>query len=255
MRLSDNIKLFRKKFNFTQEQLAETLNVKRSAIGSYEEGRATPPLEVLLKMTKVFEVSLDELVSAPSSKRPKTFTKEAELKILSITVDQEDNEWIDLVPEKASAGYTAGYSDPEYISDLPKFRMPNLRNGTFRAFEIKGDSMLPLQSGSIVIGEYTLSLSEINSGQTYVIVTKNDGIVYKRIINQIHDSGKLILQSDNPVYTPYEIDPNDVIEIWHAKAYISSVFPEPEISMTQVMSIIQDMRTEMDALKGKQPLS
>ena len=41
-----------------------------------------------------------------------------------------------------------------------------------RAFEIKGDSMLPLNPGSIVIGKYLDSFEYIKNNKTYIILTK-----------------------------------------------------------------------------------
>ena len=59
-----------------------------------------------------------------------------------------------LVPTKAAAGYTNGFADPEYLQELPRLYVPNLSTGTHRAFEINGDSMLPMPSGSVIIGRY-----------------------------------------------------------------------------------------------------
>ena len=57
------------------------------------------------------------------------------------------------VPVKAAAGYLAGYADPEFIDELNTFTLPMLAPGKYRAFEIVGDSMLPTQSGSVIVGE------------------------------------------------------------------------------------------------------
>ena len=101
-----------------------------------------------------------------------------------------DNE-ISFVPVKAAAGYLAGYSDPEYIDELNTFTLPMLAAGTYRAFEIVGDSMLPTPSGSVIIGEITNSLEDVKSNQTYILVSRNEGIVYKRVMkNPVNRKGR-----------------------------------------------------------------
>src|SRR5690606_38332737 len=110
-----------------------------------------------------YNLTMDELANDEINDRwkPTGRGNAASVRVLSITVDGDDKENIELVPIKASAGYLNGYADPEYIAELPKFSLPMFRQGTYRAFEIKGDSMLPLQSGSVVIAEYVENWSEI----------------------------------------------------------------------------------------------
>ena len=209
--IGKNLKFLRKTKGLTQQELANHLGIRRSSIGAYEECRATPKYETLEKISDFFEVSIDLLVKEDVSQ----FTEEElkgyqqgrkadiegrKLRVLPITLDSEGRENIEFVQQKASAGYLNGYADPEYIEDLPKFQLPMLGSGTFRAFEIKGDSMLPLHSGSVVIGEYLQDWREIKDGQTYIVVSETEGVVYKRVYNQILPDGDhiLTLKSDNP---------------------------------------------------------
>ena len=152
--VSKNIKYLRKQHKLTQEQLAEKIGIKRSLLGAYEEGRADPRLTNLLNIAKEFNVLVDKLISEDLTTNPEQAlvprtsvqdTKGQSLRVLSITVDGQGRENIELVPDRAAAGYTVGYSDPEYLEDLPKFQLPMLpAPGTYRAFEISGDSMLPI---------------------------------------------------------------------------------------------------------------
>jgi hypothetical protein len=172
--------------------------------------------------------------------------------VLSISVDKEDNENIELVPLKASAGYLNGYADTEYVAHLPKLYLPMFKQGTYRAFEIKGDSMLPLVSGTIIVGEYQENWADVKAGETYVIISKNDGIVYKRAGNKFKENKKLKLISDNPVYEPYDINGEDVLEIWKAKAYISThmPMPTPEPTMESLTSMMAQMQRSIANLKS-----
>lgn len=258
--VNENIKYLRKKLGYTQEQFAELIGIKRSLVGAYEEGRADPRLNNLVKMAEVFDVTLDALIGQNLTDTTGNETKNKpvgatpNLRVLSITVDRDDKENIEFVPQKASAGYLNGYADPEYISDLPKFNLPNLpTNATYRAFEISGDSMLPILPGSVVIGKYVENIGDIKNGKTYVLVTSREGIVYKRVFNYLEEKQSLYLVSDNKTYSSYEVAAGDVMEIWEAKAYISMQFPEPdakrELSFDQLTDIVLNLKDEVVKIK------
>lgn len=147
-----------------------------------------------------------------------------------ISVNQENEENVVYVPVKARAGYLDGYGDSEYIETLPSFNMPQLNNGTFRCFEVQGNSMVrTFFDGDLVFGKYVEHLNDVKDGRVYVIVSKNDGIVLKRVINRIEERGKLILKSDNKDgnYPTYTIDVEDIMEIWYVTMFASKQMPEP----------------------------
>jgi len=252
--IPSNIKFLRKKKGLTQQQFADQIGIKRSLVGAYEEERAEPKYELLKKIAIFFDISVDDFINETITEKwlPKPKSGQANLRILSISVDKEDNENIEMVPMKASAGYLNGYADPEYVAQLPKFYLPMFKQGTFRAFEIKGDSMLPLVSGTTIIGEYVENWTDIKPAETYVIVSKTEGIVYKRVGNKFRDNKKLKLISDNPVYDPYEISGEDILEIWKAKAYLSThlPMPTPEPTMESLTAMMAQMQRSIADIKG-----
>ncbi|WP_420581079.1 XRE family transcriptional regulator [Reichenbachiella sp.] len=256
-KVNDNIKFLRKKFGYTQETFAEAIGIKRSLVGAYEEGRADPRLNNLLRMSEVFNVSVDTLISKVVSELSGDELhqqEEGSAKVLAITVDKDENENIELIPQKASAGYMNGYADPTYIETMPKFQLPMLpKNATYRAFEISGDSMLPLLPGTVIIGEYVENISNIKNGKTYVLLSKEEGVVYKRVFNYVEENGKLFLVSDNKSYAPYQVDAKDIIEVWESKAFISIDFPDADgkgdLSMEELSGIVKNLQNEIIKLK------
>src|SRR6187402_1715028 len=126
--LSTNLKYLRKRLGITQAQMAEKLSIKRSLIGAYEEGRAEPKLTTLVSIARLFDISLDSLITKDYSQgviEDESLVKNSpKLRVLAITVDEQQNENIELVPQRASAGYLNGYADPEFMEELPKFRLP-----------------------------------------------------------------------------------------------------------------------------------
>jgi transcriptional regulator with XRE-family HTH domain len=255
--VSDNIKHFRKQKKLTQEQLAEKIGIKRSLLGAYEEGRAEPGLSYLIKMSQLFDVAVDDLISEDLTdplKQKEVLKKDIEgkkLRVLSITVDKDDNENIQMVPQKAAAGYLNGYADPEYVSELPTFYLPIFSTGSYRAFEITGDSMLPIPSGSIIIGQYVDNWKHLKDDKTYILVTQREGIVYKRVFNHIKDKGVLNLVSDNPSYSSYELPIDDILEIWESKAYLSTQFPDSQMSIEKLTTMVMGLQDELGKIKKK----
>lgn len=227
--VNKNLRYLRLQRGWTQKDLAEKLDVKQPVIGAYEEERAVPPLFTLTRMAELFAVTLDALVQTDLSKPVAVKKNVPKKEVLAITVNASDTENIELVVQKAAAGYLTGFQDPEFIADLPKISMPLLpRNRTHRAFEIQGDSMLPILPGTIVFGEYVESIHDIKNGKCYMLVTKHDGIVFKRLFVFAQHAGNLLCVSDNQKYHPYILSAESVMEIWQASAFFSKDFPEKD---------------------------
>jgi len=252
VKVNENIRFLRKKKGWTQEKFSKKIGIKRSLVGAYEEGRSDPRLNNLLKMCEIFEISLDNILKNDvSNLEEDNYLKpdDQKVKVLSITVDKFGDENIELINQKASAGYLNSYSDFEFIENLPKFQLPFLHfSGTHRAFEIKGDSMLPLTSGSILIGKYVDNIDFLKDGKTYILLTKEDGIVYKRV-EVLDKSLKLI--SDNKSYEPYIISNNHILEMWEAIAFFSLDFPNPNEEYNSIKNHINKLYSNLDDLKNK----
>jgi len=242
-----NLKYLRKLRGWTQEEFATKLHIKRSLLGAYEEERAEPRIDVLELVGDIFKLSLDELLLTElgDTKGGSYIAKRRAQKLAAGSAE------ITFVPVKAAAGYLAGYSDPEYIDELNTFTLPMLSPGNYRAFEIVGDSMLPTPSGSIIIGEITGSLEDVRSNQTYVIVSRTEGIVYKRVMKTGKAKGKLTLVSDNTAYQPYTVNAADILEIWKANMVISKANVHPRWDVNQLANVVSSLQDQVTTLKNK----
>lgn len=256
-----NIKLLRARRGRSQEETALALEVKRSSWSGYENGSAEPSLDLLVRISGYFKVGLDKLLkddlTALSESQLGILERGGDvdlsgrrLRVLATTVDRGDRENIELVNHKAKAGYALGYADPEYISVLPTFQMPFLsRDRKYRTFQISGDSMPPVGEGSWVTGEYVQNWQTLRDGQPYVIITKEDGIVFKVVYNQLKTTGTLLLCSTNPVYQPYEVPISEVLEIWKFVHFISHELPEPNLTRDELSRSVLDLRKEVGQLR------
>jgi transcriptional regulator with XRE-family HTH domain len=242
-----NLKYLRKLRGFTQEEFAGKLNIKRSLLGAYEEERAEPRLEVLEAVSDWFKVSLDDLL-----RRDLTEVKGNYLNKRRMQKMNAENNLISFVPVKAAAGYLAGYADEEFIDELNTFTLPMLGGGQYRAFEIIGDSMLPTPSGSVIVGQKVVNdLEEIRNNQAYIVVSRNEGIVYKRIVKNNRAKNKLTMVSDNPTYQPYNINAEDIIELWQAQMVISKVAVQQRWDMGQLANMVSNLQEQVTSLKRK----
>lgn len=256
--LNKNIKHLRKRKGFTQSDLAERIGLKRAQIGSYEEYRAEPKIETIQKIAYLFGLTLDQLINQDLSKSndsPQVDVEGKTLRILPIVIDQSDQEQISIVPVSARAGYTHGYADPEYVKDLPKFNLPLPElypDRSYRLFQIEGDSMLPIPDGSYVICEYVEDWRDIKDGQSHILVTKSQGIVYKRVWRE-KEKHRLLLRSDNILYDPYHLHIEELVEVWKSLAYLSFDLPDQEdrskSEMQQLSSLVLQLKKDVDQLK------
>ena len=261
MYFDSNIKLLRKRKKLTQDEVATLLQMKRSTISGYENRVAQPGLDILLLFSDYYKIAIDTLLKVDLSKLSETqlrqlehgedvFLRGGNLRVLASTVNTHNQENIELVPLKAQAGYTNGFADPEYISELQVFQLPFLSGEKkYRSFQLQGDSMLPIPEKAWVTGEYVLDWKELKTGEACVVLTMDDGIIFKIIENRIEKEGKVILYSLNPLYEPYEIHVSGIREIWKFIHFISHEIPEPVIPENQLVRTVASLKQDMERLK------
>ena len=243
-----NLKYLRKLRGWTQEEFAKKLGIKRSLIGAYEEERADPRLEVLEVISDMFKVTLDELLrnDLSETKGSNYLAKRRQLKMMSA-----DRNLIHFVPVKAAAGYLAGYADNEFIDELNTFTLPMLAGVNYRAFEIIGDSMMPVPSGSVIVAEKVENLDDVKTNMAYIVVSKNEGIVYKRIVKSNRYKNKITLVSDNPAYQPYQVNAEDILEMWQANAVINKITQQQRWDVNSLANLVNNLQDQVSSLKKK----
>jgi len=262
MYFTTNIKLLRKRKNRTQEEVSVFLGMKRSTFSGYENGIAEPGIDILLAFSKYYGISIDTLIKVDLTKLGEFQLRELErgndvyvsgskLRIITSTVNKKSEENIELVSEKARAGYAQGFADPEYINELPVFHLPFLsKQKKYRSFQICGHSMLPIPDKSIVTGEFVQDWHEIKTGKAYIIVTLDDGVVFKMAENRQEEESLLYLHSLNKLYAPYPVFFNQIKEVWKFVHYISNEIPENETE-EDIKQSIKKLQKDVYLLKEK----
>ena len=258
-----NIKLLRKRRGRTQDDVAGALDMKRPTLSGYENGVAEPGIEVLISFSDYYKISVDTLLKQDLSALPDSqlsqlergfdiFIKGSTLRVMATTVDSSNRENIELVPHKASAGYRTGFADPEFIRMLPTFQLPFLSaERKYRMFQISGDSMLPIPDKSWITGEFVQNWQNIRDVLAYIILTIEDGILFKVIENHLNDEGRIRLHSLNPLYDPYYVDVKDIREIWRFIHYISAELPEPNLPKNEFAATLATLKKEVADIKSQ----
>jgi transcriptional regulator with XRE-family HTH domain len=242
MSINVRIKELREKENLSVKEISTVLGIDSSQFGKVERGQLNPTVKLLMEISSKFNVSLDWLCFGTEddsvlSKNVKVSSEvvkfDAQVPMV-VTVDSAQRDNIVLVPQKAAAGYLAGYGDPEFINSLPSYRLPNIQNGTFRMFQIQGQSMYPtLHSGAYVVGQWCENwVKDIKDDRVYVIVSRSPesegGVVVKRVLNRIKKYQSIFCKSDNrKEYPSYTIEVSDIVEVWEVKMTLQFDIPNP----------------------------
>lgn len=234
--------------------MAESLDVKRGRYEPWESGKVEPPYEYLVKISRRFSASIDLLLTADLRRvsLDDLITLENNRILLPITIDKDGQNRIEIVTHKAKAGYASGgYADFNFISELDHISLPWLsRNEKYRTFPIDGDSMPPHNNKSYIIGKYVEKLGDVVDGRTYIIITKNQEMVYKRL----NKNGKNIftLHSDNSFYTSYDVRFSDIAEIWeYAGSLERDNFTNANPDKNNLENVIRKMQKDLMEIREK----
>jgi len=255
-----NIQFLRRRNRLSQEDIAAQMGITRSTVNNYENAYAEPGLRVLSGYAKQFQMSVDTLLHVDISKLSEmqlrdletgndVFIRGTKLRILATTVDSNNRENIELVPLRAKAGYTAGYNDSEFIRTLPTFQLPFLSSERkYRTFQLSGDSMLPIPDKAYVVGEFVENWNDMKDGQAYVILTRDEGIVFKIVFLQAGKKKKILLKSLNANYEPYEMPLSEVQEVWKFVNYISHELPDAVEEKENLMESVTRISAEAERI-------
>jgi transcriptional regulator with XRE-family HTH domain len=248
--LSENIKYFRAQLKYSQQRIADDLLITRGRYSKYEDGDTEPPIEILLKISRYFNVSVDLLLTVDLTKYSldDMINLPDNRIVLPIKVGRTGENKIEIIPYKAQMGYLNGYSDPEYIEGLQHISLPFLRNGNYRAFPVEGDSMPPFKDGTFIIGKYIEKIQEMKDDKTYLLVTRS-GFVYKRL-SKIDETSIHVL-SDNSFYEPYQIPFYELLEIWEYEYSLLKDYDSSDFNTNEIKGMFLSLKNDMQNIKIK----
>lgn len=260
---ASNLKLLRKRKKRTQDEVSFSTGIKRPTLSGYENSGVLPGIESLLALSDYFGVSVDTLLRVDLGQLSEyqlsqlergsdVYMRGSNIRVLATTIDNHNHENIELVAEKAKAGYSTGFADPEYIKELPRFQLPFLSaHHKYRSFQVSGDSMLPIPEGAWITGEFVQDWTRIASGKPYIVLTLHDGVVFKIVENQIQERGVLRMYSLNTLYEPYDVNVADVREVWRFKNFIAEEIPGESHTPKNLARMIMELKKDVESMKKR----
>jgi len=206
----------------------------------------TASIDILTDISNKFDLSMDDLTKINykiSDEDHAINNSSNDLGPIEYPTLDTHNQFIDLkdgkilmiiakVDEPAYAGYLSNFSDKEFIETLPMHSLivDKRHRGTYRAFEIIGDSMddgskESIPDGSIATGReimqsYWTSKFHTHRYKDYIIVSHTEGIIAKRISAQDVEGGMITCHSLNPNKDEY---PDRVISLKDVKQIFNIV--------------------------------
>ena len=212
--LASNIKYLRKLKNVTQTALAEYVGVTHSSISGYETGKFLPDAASIMKLCQFFEIEPNDILL-------KDITTGIEPSQIQMVLPGDISGKNLLIPAGAQSGYLQEWT-ADYVRSLSMVAIPGVE-GEARTFEIVENTMIP----DLTPGEYVAcaacSLSEVQSGHVYVIVSDQIQISYA----QVEKDRVLCIPENKEEYKPYYVPVTKIREVWEAKMKISPKVTDP----------------------------
>ena len=157
MKFNEKILELRKGKGYSQEELSFKLNVARQTISKWESGSTTPDMDNLIKLSKIFDISVDELIGKEISKEDRT---NEEL----VRIEYRDNDTY----------YDINITDKTYTKAKCELGKELICSPTILKMEQKLDYKLKLSSGwgRLFLASnyfYKIYVREINKEQNIIV--------------------------------------------------------------------------------------
>ncbi|GAA0871352.1 hypothetical protein GCM10009117_04980 [Gangjinia marincola] len=237
-----NFKAVREELGFTQAEFAQELGIKNSTV-EIERGRTKISGRVITQLLRKYHIN--PLWIYGYSMQQYLDPKGLNVSPKSVVVDNQGNENILLVDQKAAAGYPQNITDASWIEQLPAFEFPikEYRNATYRGFQIEGDSMLPqFYPGDWVIAKAIENFSEAKSGSIYVFVLQ-DAVLIKKL-QKVPNALQVILVSLNEEYAPMPVNMMDIREVWAVSSKLTF-----SLDTNNDSALLKELQQSMEELK------
>ena len=230
-------------------QFSKTIGVHPQCISDIITGKRAVNTDIISKSMCHFKINPNYIFSGEGLR----FLDNEEVEIIpagevvmTVVTDNQGKERIVHIPYAAEAGYVDQLNDPVFLKDLSTFSLPHQRfqTGTYRCFDISGDSMEPtLFASDQLICEFIEPnhWDSIRSNYVYVVIT-DTGIVVKRVMNVISEQASIIIKSDNDFYEPVKVPVENIREIWKVTHKLSAFMASPSNLRNGLFQDIDNLR-------------
>ncbi|MFT5943047.1 MAG: phage repressor protein C with HTH and peptisase S24 domain [Sediminicola sp.] len=234
----------RRDLGYTQSEFAKLIGISNTT-ADIERGRTKLSGKVVAELLRQFKINPLWLFGESINKYLATSNVSVIPKV--VTVDANENENMVLVNAKAAAGYPQNIQDTSWYRQLPAFDipLPEFRNATYRGFQVEGDSMLPnLRPGEWVLAKAVESIQDVSPNKMYVVVL-HDAVLVKKL-EKSPNGQNMSLISLNETYPPYEVDVQQIQELWQVNSKITF-----GLDATTETGLLRQLQESMEELKSQ----
>lgn len=252
--IGNNIRKIRGVKKLNQSDFADLFNLKRGAIGAYEEGRAEPKIETIIEIANHFSIGLDDLLlkelSVNDLYRFDIFRKDLNEDVNHNLIPKSAP--IDMVPVPfvSLANLPAYLSDHSIVSTLPYLSIPLVKGKKYRAFEIADNAMhssgLGPEAGDVVVGvcpdKFEVGNTEVD--KLYLFETEKE-MLLRRVVQKT--LSQITLRASNLNEYQRVLNLKDIKCVWQLEKLITKNIG----SETSLSFKVRELESEMSLLKAR----
>lgn len=274
---ADRAKALRKALGLNQKEFAESIDYTQGYITMIEHGKRWFSKKALRNIQTIYpQVNIDYLESGHGEILKEVENKPSQiqqviknqpsqmavtknknygnpnLQVLTVPVNQENEEFVLVVPDYALAGYTNNYSDPEWVAQLPVETVPqDLKNrGTIAKFKVYGDSMETnfhhgdyIYCSYVDIRDYEDFRFKIRNGYVYVVVAEGRAPMLKRLY--YHDKDAFLQcysdNEDQKRFEPFAIPLSEIKQVWYWRRTYTAQAPKPVFKREELIEVKRNL--------------
>ena len=203
MQFNEKLKMLRKEKGFTQENLADRLNVSRQAITKWESGDGIPDIENLKQISKLFDTTIDELVKEEKDINiDKSYKEVYELEIdhtkhFDINIDKINE--LSIVPnEEEKVVLEVSSNEEENLKDYFKVKFDDIYNKL--DIDVKNKKKISDISISMFLPQKYINEIELKSNMKRLSIsdlklTKLEYDGNLKYLNVLNSKGRIVLNT------------------------------------------------------------
>jgi len=215
LNIGENIKFGRKLHGFSQSDLSNKLKVSSNSVSNWERGTAEPTLTALIKLSRLFKVLIDDLLT--KDLEAEGFEVGSPFQLAIVTLNNHNV----LVPAEDFKDY-CGWND---AIELVQAVIPGIQ-GKALTFEVANDSMAPLLMwGDWAVCAPVEQAKGLEVGRIFVVVTQGSEVVFGYAQN--FKEGVKVMPHNQAGHAWHMIPYDQVFEVWQVKMRLTKHFMLP----------------------------
>jgi phage repressor protein C with HTH and peptisase S24 domain len=236
-----------------EKRFAESIGVKPAVINNYTKGKqqSKPGFEVLNRICETYpSINMEWLICGRGSmiKLSEKNSSGSNIQFIASSTS------IPVINRRAAANYLTGYQTQEYFEELDTIYLPPAlaKGKQYYALQVSGDSMEPTLHDSDYLICHLCDRSDweyLTDGEVCVVVSHTRGLQVKRIQKRGMQNFVTLI-SDNKRHPPFDMEYDEMLEIWKVKWKLSANF---EVSSDDIYTKLLTLESRLEKMERLKP--